>query len=122
MRAWDSANNKMITHDFPYIGVGSGALDVAVTLSGKVITPNSYGLDYGFTSPPPELIIMLYTGYDDKNGKKVFVGDKIKSGETGLEYEVVLKNGRFFGDRPSMILDVRDFPNSEITGNIYTPT
>lgn len=76
-RAWDEENKKMYLPDFPFIGAGSGARDIAITLDGKVITPNSFGFDVQPEQPIGKLIIEQWTGLLDKHGTRIFEGDVI---------------------------------------------
>jgi uncharacterized phage protein (TIGR01671 family) len=99
LRAYNPETKEMIMPSSPYIGAGSGAQDVAMTLTGRAITPNSFGLDYGFSAPVPELIFMDFIGLQDGNKKDIFEGDilKVKDeyGGSYLNWLVVFKNGCF---------------------------
>ncbi len=98
MRAWDGS--KMILPEFPFIndvpGSASSSRYVAVTLDGKAITPNAYGLhDVEALSAKENIITMLSSGVFDKNDKEIFDRDIIKVNSNKI-MEVVFDKGCFY--------------------------
>lgn len=139
IRAWDKDNKKMIyskeiyNHDEIYVPV--------FDRDGDLIIVNVDEND-------AELPIMIFTGYKDRNGKEIYVGDIVEfddTGEEGYEYreaydiknvaEVELYMGRFqltnFEEDDTEVIngmnsdwcneEWHDFMSEELTvlGNIY---
>lgn len=133
--AWDPENNKMYTPDFPYIGAGSGALDIAITIDGRIITPNSFGLDYAQQQTPPKLVLLQYSNFKDMHGHPVYTGHILKSvypKESHMDcncvcessiFIVVFEHGQFLAvckDTDSIALLPSNWRgHCEIIGHIY---
>lgn len=115
-RAWNATDKVMITPDMPFIGAGSSALNVCITLDGKQRTPNAYNLDYGFEAPMPELEFMLCTGLKDKNSAYVFRGDILSKGDE--LFTVDWHHCQFMLNKNEWLIpdNLEDF---EIVGNIF---
>jgi hypothetical protein len=110
-RAWDLDYKQMDGHFYIH---SKGA--VYETASQTYDTPN-IEIDEN-----PNLIIMQFTGLQDKNGVEIYEGDVIDYGQ-GRFAEIVYWKGRFtmkglnFSDgTPSCIVDFYTYP---VVGNIH---
>ena len=90
------------------------------------------GKDAAFISPgfPVVLTAMIYrvdpatvgqfTGLTDKNGNDVYEGDILRYPLSGKTYQVVFKDGIFWGEGGNGCgASTHFFPSCEIIGNIY---
>lgn len=130
-RAWNATDKKMITPDMPFIGAGSSALNVCITLDGKTRLPNAYSLDYGYEAPVPELHFMQYVGMNDSENKEICSGDILESiKDVSLFRWVVCFHQGCFGIRNISLVDFEEatfypintgdfFSDRRIVGNVF---
>jgi hypothetical protein len=107
--------------------------DFLLSTSGEIVELiNSPDGEFSEVHSPREFSVEPWTGYEDSAGKKIYLGDKIKSlsynnivsGSGGLDWEVVWENGSFwskdkFGVLNPFELDYPSWAKHFVMANIH---
>ena len=78
-----------------------------------------YDDDYFGHIDRKNVVIVQFTGIEDKNGKKIFEGDRVKAGLPHAIYNVIFKDGCYYLVNSDWCILMRDCPRIEIIGNIH---
>ena len=107
-RAWDEPNKTMVYEN-------TYCCDLGITFDGQVFCDDSY---YGIHNS--NFVLMQYTGFKDKNGRKIYEGDIIGNIPYHYErYHYYIKDldGFFFAKYDDQMHI--PFEECEVIGNIH---
>lgn len=136
-RVWDKQKNKMICSAYDlenfnmFISPFTGNIEFFERPKNIYMSPNADSIalvhwikPYKIRENSDDLVLMQFTGLHDKNGKKIYEGDILKSDESFWKNENIVvnyQNGGFYPFRFECQeqTDLLDPKRSEIIGNIY---
>lgn len=119
-RIWDDETKEYIINPTLVRAIDSGEI-----FCGSAMANSKKGLDVKMKHNEDHLELELWTGYLDKNGKKIYEGDILENKMTmeDLPYKVVFKWGAFYlveidGNDEDLMSEFL-FMELEVIGNIH---